>query len=138
MSWSKKDIEQLASTGKIRGFQVSGKPAEVATKPTATKFGNQKVVIDGIEFDSKKEARRYQELKIRVMSKEIWDLKMQERFPLEVNGHHIADYLADFTYMTAFGKVVEDVKSVITRKHPVYRLKNKLMNACHGIKITEI
>jgi len=139
MAWSKRDIEQLAAAGKIKGFQMAGKPAPIqAPAGKAPKYGNQKTVIDGIEFDSKKEARRYQELKIRVMAGDIWDLKFQEEFPLIVNGITVAHYRADFTYQTGFGKVVEDVKSAITRKNPVYRLKNKLMNACHGIKITEI
>jgi len=36
------------------------------------------------------------------------------------------------------GRVVEDVKSEFTRKDPVYRLKYKLMKACHGIDIREV
>lgn len=139
MAWSKQHIEQLAASGKIKGFQMAGKSAQVqAPAGKASKYGNKKTVIDGIEFDSKKEANRYQELKLRMMAKEICDLKFQEEFPLIVNGITVAVYRADFTYQTGFGKVVEDVKSAITRKNPVYRLKNKLMNACHGIKITEI
>lgn len=140
MAWNKQHIEQLAASGKIRGFVTAGKPAEgyAPDQPRKQKYGNQKVIIDGIEFDSKKEARRYQELKIRVMAKEIWDLKFQEEFELIVNGVKVASYFADFTYQTSFGKVVEDVKSTATRKNPVYRLKNKLVNAIYGIKITEI
>lgn len=140
MAWNKQHIEQLAASGKIRGFVTAGKPAEgyAPDQPRKQKYGNQKVIIDGIEFDSKKEARRYQELKIRALAGDIWDLKFQEEFPLVVNGITVAVYRSDFTYQTAFGKVVEDVKSAITRRNPVYRLKNKLMNACHGIKITEI
>lgn len=142
MAWSKQHIEQLAASGKIRGYvepkRVSTEPVPDPDKPKKLKYGNQKVVIDGIEFDSKKEARRYQELNIRVMAKEIWDLKFQEEFELIVNGVKVASYFADFTYQTGFGKVVEDVKSTATRKNPVYRLKNKLVNAIYGIKITEI
>lgn len=139
MAWSKRDIEQLAAAGKIKGFQMAGKPAPIqAPAGKAPKYGNQKTVIDGIEFDSKKEALRYQELKIRAMAKEIWDLKFQEEFELIVNEVKVASYFADFTYQTAFGKVVEDVKSTATRKNPVYRLKNKLVNAIYGIKIIEI
>lgn len=139
MAWSKRDIEQLAAAGKIKGFQIAGNPAPVQSPVgKAPKYGNQKTVIDGIEFDSKKEARRYQELKIRALAGEIWDLKFQEEFPLIVNGITVAVYRADFTYETGFGKVVEDVKSAITRKNRAYRIKYKLMNACNGIKITEI
>ena len=118
MTWTKNDIAKLAASGKIRGFVAAGRPADISTvdQPKKQKYGNQKVVVDGIEFDSKKEARRYQELKIRVMAKEIWDLKLQEEFELIVNGVKVASYFADFTYQTGFGKVVEDVKSTATRK----------------------
>jgi len=34
--------------------------------------------------------------------------------------------------------VIEDVKSPVTRKLPAYRLKKRLMLACHGITIVEV
>ena len=55
-----------------------------------------------------------------------------------INGVKVCTYIADFTYEELGGVVVEDVKSEFTRKDPVYRLKNKLMKACHGIDIREV
>lgn len=97
------------------------------------KFGNVKV--DG--FDSKKEARRYEDLLTLERAGKIAGLARQVPFACVVNGIHVCDYVADFTYVDGARKVVEDVKSDATRKLPVYRLKRKLVLACHGIQISE-
>ena len=47
-------------------------------------------------------------------------------------------YVADFVYQEQGAQVVEDVKSVVTRKHPVYRLKKHLMKHVHGIEVREV
>lgn len=99
-----------------------------------SKFGNRKTTVDGIEFASAKEARRYMELKLLQRAGEIRNLKVQPRFELMPSfkhgseTHRKIEYVADFSYTTKEGeKVVEDVKSVITKNHPVYRLKKKLL-----------
>ena len=46
------------------------------------KYRNQKVTIDGITFDSLKEAGRYRVLKLLVKAKEIKDLELQKKFEL--------------------------------------------------------
>lgn len=102
------------------------------------KFGNIKTELDGHVFDSNKEARRYVELRYRLMSGEITELKLQVEFKLEVNCQKVASYIADFTYMEKGALIVEDVKSSHTRKLPVYRLKKKLMKSIHGIEIMEV
>ena len=64
---------------------------------------------------------------------------MQVRYDLVVNGVKIGFYKADFvTYK--YGKVLEviDVKSEMTKKLPVYRLKKKLLKAIYNIDIVEI
>lgn len=110
----------------------------------ALKFKNIPTEVDGISFSSKKEAKRYGELKLLERAGEIADLKVQPAFPLDVNGVPICRYVGDFSYHHAHQGavlaqlVVEDVKSPITRKHPVYRLKNKLFAAIHGFQITEV
>ena len=54
---------------------------------------------------------------------------------IERSRHKIAKYVADFTYEDKHGNlVVEDVKG---RATATYRLKKKLMLACHGIEIVE-
>ena len=102
------------------------------------KFGNTKVVVDGIKFDSKKEANRYGNLKLLEKAGDISDLKLQVKMEIMVKEKKIATYIADFTYMEKGQYVVEDVKSDFTRKNPVYRLKKKLIEAIYNLKIKEV
>lgn len=105
---------------------------------TYNKYRNTRVVVDGIEFDSIKEAKRYGTLKILQKAGEISDLKLQVRMDILVNSKKIAAYIADFTYMEKGQYMVEDVKSDFTRKNPVYRLKKKLIEAIYNLKIKEV
>ena len=101
------------------------------------KYNARKTIVDGITFDSKKEAARYQELKMLERANEIYHLECQKKFSLDVNEMHIANYFCDFYYYDArLDKyTTEDVKGILT---PVYRLKKKLMLACHDIEIVEV
>ena len=103
--------------------------------PKPAKYRNRKTA-DG--FDSEKERQVYQMLELRQRCGEITELQRQVKYALVVNGIHICDYKADYVYLKGAQRVVVDCKSVITRKLPVYRLKFKLMQACHGIQITEV
>ena len=88
---------------------------------------------DGKSFHSKLEAGRYEELVLLQRAGKIKNLQTQVTFRLDVNGDHICNYIADFTYETEHGKeVVEDTKGVVT---PEFQLKKKLMKACLGIEI---
>lgn len=102
------------------------------------KYRNIKTVVDGVTFDSKKEARRYSELKLLEKARQIYGLDLQPQYLLQVNGEKIGVYKADFRYIdrsTVPNKiVVEDCKGV---KTPVYRLKKKLVKAIYGIDILE-
>jgi hypothetical protein len=113
-------------------------PSSQAKKKS--KYGNKKTEVDGITFDSEKEAKRYGELKIMQKAGLIGLLQMQVEYRLEVNGEKVASYIADFVYLDSqTGQtVVEDVKSEMTRKLPVYRLKKKLMKQIHNIEIAEV
>jgi len=103
------------------------------------KYRAKKTVVDGITFDSKAEARRYGELKLLVKSNQICHLELQPRYDIIVQGHKICFYKADFRYQIGMEDggdvVVEDVKGMLT---PVYRLKKKLVKACHGVDIVEV
>mgnify|MGYP005816052747 CR=1 FL=1 len=125
------------------------------------KYHAQATEVDGIRFDSKAEASRYVELKLLVKAGEISGLQLQVRVPLEVNGHKIGVYVADFVYLSKvtdgqgdprlpFGNmqswnkddgvfspfsVIEDVKGVLT---PIYKWKKKHVKAQYGIEIQEI
>ena len=58
-----------------------------------SKYGNQKCELDGIKFDSKKEMRRYTQLKSMVGSGDISNLHIHERF--KTNNLRCENYLPD-------------------------------------------
>jgi hypothetical protein len=101
------------------------------------KYGNAPTRIEGKFFASKKEARRYRELLLLERGGIIADLETQPVFDLDVNGIHIARYIADFRYrdLERGCIVVEDVKGVRTE---IYKLKARLLKAIHGIEVEEV
>ena len=101
------------------------------------KFRNRKTTVDGVVYDSAKEARRGSELALLERAGQISGLERQVRIPIIVNGVKVCSYVADFQYVQNGRTVVEDVKSEHTRKLPLYRLKNKLLKAANGIEIVE-
>jgi hypothetical protein len=103
-----------------------------------SKFGNKRTPVGDRTFDSKGEAARAMELRIMEKAGLILDLEFQVSFPLEVNGHLICRYKADFTYRDLRDgvgfDVVEDYKGYRT---PEYALKAKLFKAIYGYAIFE-
>ena len=99
-----------------------------------SKFGNVKTQVDGITFDSKLEAARWQELLLEQRAGEVSNLRRQVSYPLVVNGTLVCRYVADFVYTKAGEEIIEDSKGMAT---DAYRIKKKLMLACHGITIKE-
>ena len=99
------------------------------------KYRNVKTVCAHVHrHDSKKEAARCDGLHLMQSAKEISDLRQQPTFLIEVNGHKVCKYKADFAYKQDGEQVVEDVKGIRTS---TYRLKAKLLRATHGIEILE-
>ena len=101
---------------------------------------NRKTYIDGILFDSKREANRYLDLKILEKGGEIWDLQLQPKFELQPK-FKIPDetkkqgfktvsaitYTADFQYKTRFrGFEVEVVEDVKGHKTQAYQLRKRM------------
>lgn len=120
-----------------------------------SKYGNKKVVIDGIKFDSQKEGNRYIELKQKERLGLIFDLKLQVKFELipkyTLNGKTIRamNYIADFVYREPikneegtrelkYKTIVEDVKACKSFQTDIYKLKKKLFMHKYGKEITEI
>ena len=105
-------------------------------KKRKPKYGNEKKIIDDIEFDSKREANRYQELRLLLRAGLIANLRRQVSYPLAVNGAVICRYRADFVYvdLETGREVVEDSKGYRTKE---YRLKAKLFTAIMGYSILE-
>lgn len=109
-----------------------------------SKYGNTKTMVNGIKYDSRKEAKRASELEMQERLGLITNLERQKKFVLQPSfkfaGHTIREisYVADFVYMENGTQVVEDVKSPITRKNPVYLIKKKMLMYVHGIEIKEV
>lgn len=106
------------------------------------KYHAKKTELDGITFDSKKEANRYAELKLLERSGAIHNLQRQVRYELipaqKKDGKTIeraCHYIADFVYEENGKTVVEDVKGYRTKE---YVLKRKLMLQVHGIEVREV
>jgi len=100
------------------------------------KYGNVRTEVDGILFHSKREAARYQELKLLEMANEIQDLMLQPSFELRVEGGKVVGrYFADFKYHIGKRIVIEDVKG---KKTAVYQLKKRIVEAVHNVQIIEI
>lgn len=121
-----------------------------------SKYNARKCIINGITFDSRKEAHRYQELLLLLRAGVIQNLRMQEKFLLipsqyetyeryGKNGKKLQDgtrlverectYVADFVYTENGKLVVEDVKGLRTKD---YIIKRKLLLLTHGIRIREV
>jgi len=95
-----------------------------------SKYNNRKTVVDGITFDSKKEADYYCALKLLKQSGEIRDFGLQPKYELqpafEKNGkkYRPITYVADFVIVNNDGTTeVVDVKGVETQ---VFKLKKKM------------
>ena len=102
-----------------------------------SKFGNKKVTIDKITFDSKMECEYYLYLKDQLKLERIKDLKLQVEFPFTIGGKKIFKYIADFVYYDVATSriIIVDVKGY---KTDVYRIKKKIIEAHYNIRITEI
>lgn len=101
---------------------------------SARKFRNVPTEIDGIRFASKREAKRYCDLKLLERAGEIKALRLQPRYPLTVNSLHVATYVGDFEYVESkSGRIVtEDAKGVKTRD---FINKAKLFHALYGREV---
>lgn len=90
--------------------------------------------VHGHTHDSKLEAARCDDLHALQSTGNITRLEMQPEFRIAIDGKHVCAYVADFAYFVADCRIVEDVKGMLT---PVYRLKKKLVEAMHGVVVTE-
>lgn len=122
------------------------------------KYGNKKVTIGGMVFDSKKEAKRFEELFLMEKAGEISGLRRQVKYVLIPAQREFLDeiytrgekkgenkpgrllerectYIADFVYYKDGEVIVEDTKGFRTKE---YIIKRKLMLYMHHIRIKEI
>lgn len=126
------------------------------------KYNNKKIIVDGIKFDSKKEALRFKELKMLEKAGIISNLQRQVKYTLIPAQYERTDgvytkgkdkgkpkkgrlierecaYYADFVYMQNGDTIVEDVKGYRDgQAYNLFVIKRKLMLYVHGIIIKEL
>lgn len=107
----------------------------VAKPKRKNKFGAKRTTVDGITFDSKREAEVYLDLKLLERAGRISGLERQRKFNLIVNDEIIGSYRADFSFIDhdrdGTFRVV-DVKGVVTRD---FRRVQKIIKAAYGIEV---
>lgn len=157
MGLSAADIPRL---GKNAQAQIAAKIAaqlsvNIANADKKAKYHNQPTLRGELRFDSKKEARRYDELMLMLRAGEIRDLKLQSQFTLQESyitpeGERVRAirYVADFSYerptepdstgRVYWLRVVEDVKGGNATKTEKYKIKRKLFAEKYGFEITEV
>ena len=109
-----------------------------------TKYHNERAERNGVKFDSRKQARRYDELMVMLRAGIISDLRLEPQFTLQESyitetGERIraVRYTADFSYKFGNKFVVEGIKSAATRTKDYLR-NRKFMRSKFGIDIQEI
>lgn len=118
--------------------RISAKDYLSKAQKKPSKYRNTPVVVDGLRFDSKREAAYYGELKMREKAGEVSGVELQVPFALKgPKGDLMTTYRADFVfYDNVQGRQrVIDVKGVET---PAFRLKRKMMRALLNIDVEVI
>lgn len=155
MGLTSKDLARLGPRAQKQLLQKLG----VQQCQRQSKYNNEPTTVNGIKFDSKKEARRYEELMVMLRAGEIRNLRLQAQYTLQESfitpeGTRIRaiKYVADFAYdkrnkpnrnqpdlnePVCWTHVVEDVKSRAT-KTPQYEMKKKMMYEKFRIEIREV
>lgn len=150
MGFSFDDIKSLSPEAQR---QITAHLLGQGKKPEkSSKYHNIKMEVNGIKFDSAKEAKKYSELMLLLETGEIRNLQLQRQYTLQEGyvtpqGERVKPikYIADFAYERSAGKdtygyeiwlpVTLDTKGV---KTDVYRMKAKMFLAKYGYPITEV
>lgn len=107
-----------------------------------SKYHSVKTEIDGVMFDSKREANLYVHLKALERAGTIRSLERQVRFPLNaleassLKETKVCFYIADFVCQDRDGRTcVYDAKGM---KTAMYRLKKRWFELQYGLRIIEV
>lgn len=106
----------------------------------SNKYNAKPQVVDGINFDSKREARRWIELQIMARTGAVTDLERQVTFILapsvriagEKRARPALRFKADFRYIYHGATIVEDAKGY---SDTAFRIRQHLMKSVHGIDV---
>lgn len=123
---------------KTTGRLILGRQQQ-QSRPTSNynKYRAIKTMVDGIQFASRREAERYNGLKLLLRCGDISDLRLQVKYDIIINGQKVCAYIADFVYYdnATEKEIIEDSKGMST---PVFRLKKKLMKAVLNLDVIEV
>ena len=150
MGLNSQDLARLGPRAQKQALEKLGAQQQARE----SKYHNQKDSRGEIQFDSKKEARRYDELMVLLRAGKIRNLRLQAQYTLQESyvtpdGERVRAirYIADFAYERATAPdqtgtvhwlpVVEDVKSKATKTEK-YKIKAKLFWDRYGFGITEV
>lgn len=150
MGLSSQDLARLGPRAQKQVLEKLG----AQQRQRESKYHNEKDSRGEIKFDSKKEARRYDELMVLLRAGNIRNLRLQAQYTLQESyitetGERVRAirYIADFAYERATSPdqtgavhwlpVVEDVKSKATKTEK-YKIKAKLFRERYGFGITEV
>jgi hypothetical protein len=136
----KNEAEFLA----VKTRMKHGSVAQLAGKIGKNKFNAKKAEVDGVEFDSKKEAERYSMLRLEEKAGFLERIKVHCPLRIEIKGELVTTLEVDFMYWRrhADGTVLavwEDAKGY--KKGPAYdlfKLKQKLARVVAGIVVDEV
>ena len=120
-------MEFLRMTAAEYREKVSGVKKNFTTAKES-KYHAKKVEIEGVQFDSKKEARLWVRLQNLQRMGVISELQRQVRFELvpKQKDERAVYYVADYVFKEGDKMVVADCKSSMTKKLPSYIIKRKL------------
>jgi hypothetical protein len=106
-----RSLDDLPLALRAQVAQQLGGQAQQPPAAKPRKYRNEPVVVDGIRFDSKLEARYYEQLKLRRAAGEVLWFLRQPCFVLEGGVRYRADFLV---VLAAGGVEVVDCKGFVT------------------------
>lgn len=112
-------------------------------KKKKSKYKNNKTEVDGIIFDSAREARHYGELNLQVAGGQVASFELQPTIEIvpkckrqDGSMQRAIKYIGDFKVFYPDGTVqIHDVKGAKTAE---FLIKEKLLWALHGIEIVVV
>ncbi len=128
-------MREAAERALRRDERLAAVPQAAEKGDARRKYRNQPTTIDGMRFDSKREARHYERLQLQRAAGEVDWFTRQVPFWLPGNIRIVVDFLVKFTD----GRViVQDAKSTATAQNRTYINKRKQLKALYGLDIEEV
>ena len=148
LRWTHNEVMRMHTKNKQQFKQFGARPQmRRFGESNSGKVPHQKIVANGIEFDSKAEHDRYLELLIMQRAGLISELECHPSYevlpkqetPKGKHNFRPVVYTPDFRYKDKDGKeIVEEVKSEYTRKEKDYVIRRKLLYFTQGIYVEEV